>query len=169
MINWLPIPDFPSYEVSDEGHIRNTSTQLILKPRKIAKYFSVQLGAGNNRYIHRLVLHAFVGPPNGRIVRHKDNDASNNCLSNLQYGTPADNTEDRKRHDTWGTKLNERKVKIIRGLARCNFTVKRYLKSLVYAHAVYGMSLLVKLGNTLRLNRRFCSSCSLCSFYGNIR
>lgn len=51
--------------------------------------------------IHRLILEAFVGPcPEGMEARHLDNDPTNNRLDNLCWGTPKENTEDRRRHGT---------------------------------------------------------------------
>lgn len=49
--------------------------------------------------VHLLVLTAFVGPrPAGQIGRHLDGNFRNNALSNLAYGTPQDNMDDRERH-----------------------------------------------------------------------
>ena len=123
-MEWRRIPDYP-YEVSDEGDVRNIKTQRILKPQKINKYRMVQLGARNQHYIHKLVLLAFVGPADGRCVRHLDGDGSNNRLSNLEYGTMKENCDDRQRHGTWGWKLTDRHVRIIRGLHKCGFTMRR--------------------------------------------
>lgn len=45
--------------------------------------------------VHQLVLEAFVGPkPEGFEGRHRDNDGSNNALSNLSWSTHADNMDD---------------------------------------------------------------------------
>ena len=79
------------------------------------------LGAGNKFYVHDLVMLTFVGPKGSNYVRHIDNDGSNNCLSNLQYGTARDNTYDRQEHGTWGTKLTKRHIRVIRGLWKCGF------------------------------------------------
>lgn len=51
------------------------------------------------RFAHQLVLEAFVGPcPAGQEVRHKNDDRSNPRLSNLEYGTRAQNIADCKRN-----------------------------------------------------------------------
>src|SRR6187402_1272235 len=49
--------------------------------------------------IHQLVLFAFRGPcPKGLEGRHLDGTPSNNCLSNLEYGTHTENMADKHRH-----------------------------------------------------------------------
>lgn len=45
--------------------------------------------------VHRLVLLAWVGPPEaGQIVRHLDGNKHNNTVGNLAWGTPAENGAD---------------------------------------------------------------------------
>jgi hypothetical protein len=56
-------------------------------------------GHGKSAWVHRLVLRAFVGePPTGHISRHLDGDPTNNALTNLKWGTPAENNADMVRH-----------------------------------------------------------------------
>lgn len=51
------------------------------------------------RYVHRLVLEAFVGPcPPGMLCCHNDGDSANNRLGNLRWDTPAANAADTLRH-----------------------------------------------------------------------
>jgi hypothetical protein len=116
---WRDVPDFPGYQVSDIGHVR--SCRLPGPNRRggaIAKgcwrmltlgnkreYSSVQIKSENgkncNRSVHRLVLEAFVGPrPEGMECRHLDGDPSNNRLGNLQWGTPKENRQDMRVHQT---------------------------------------------------------------------
>lgn len=53
------------------------------------------------KYIHQLVLLAFIGPcPDGLESLHEDGDPSNDDLSNLKYGTHAENMADKIRHGT---------------------------------------------------------------------
>lgn len=55
----------------------------------------VQLGRGNQAYVHHLVLEAFVGPaPVGTVGLHWDDDPARNHLDNLRWGTRADNFAD---------------------------------------------------------------------------
>lgn len=49
-----------------------------------------------------LVLTYFVGPkPDGKECCHKDDDRSNNDISNLYWGTHYENMQDRKRHGNY--------------------------------------------------------------------
>jgi len=51
------------------------------------------------KYIHRLVLEAFVGPAEpGHQGRHLDGTRTNNHLSNLAWGTVSENALDCDRH-----------------------------------------------------------------------
>ena len=119
------IPGYPNYEINEKGVVRNINRQSVLKPQTVAKYRVVQLGKGNQRYIHDLVMLTFVGPKQADCVRHLDGDGSNNCLSNLEYGSYRQNSDDRQQHGTWGWKLTDRHIRVIRGLAKCGFTYAR--------------------------------------------
>ena len=56
-------------------------------------------GRWRTHFAHRLVARAFLGPcPDGMEVLHRDGDGSNARLSNLRYGTHADNGADMVRH-----------------------------------------------------------------------
>jgi hypothetical protein len=51
------------------------------------------------KYVHHLVLEAFVGPrPPGRLGLHNDGAPSHNWVSNLRWGTHGDNSRDAVRH-----------------------------------------------------------------------
>ena len=104
---WQPLPHpFRSgYEVSDRGRVRS---HLYRAPRFL-RYFddrgysrvSLQLASGDEKkfFVHALVLHAFVGPrPEGLVIRHLDGNPQNNNLSNLRYGTQAENEGDKRSH-----------------------------------------------------------------------
>lgn len=53
------------------------------------------------RAIHRLVITAFCGPrPAGMEARHLDGNQVNCHLSNLKWGTPQENADDKRRHGT---------------------------------------------------------------------
>ena len=103
---WKPIPNHEGYEVSDSGAVRswlpiNGRGGLASSPRLLtilpfadSPYLRVSL-RGKTRRVHQLVLEAFVGPcPAGHIVMHRDDDPTNNALSNLCYGTHQDNSDD---------------------------------------------------------------------------
>lgn len=105
---WLPVAEFPAYEVSDQGRVRSKKTGRVLRPARINRvgHMQVKLFDGRNnqhgRLVHRLVLEAFVGAcPVGMIARHVDErDPSNNALANLAWGTYAENEADKRRHGT---------------------------------------------------------------------
>ena len=96
---WKPIEDFDDYEVSNLGRVRSFKGRnpRILKPTP-QKSGHLQLwlrrdGETVPVRVHRLVLEAFVGEcPTGYWCLHKDDNPSNNCITNIFWGTPSDNT-----------------------------------------------------------------------------
>ena len=65
------------------------------------------------RYVHHLVLEAFVGPrPPGMSGLHRDDDPANNHVDNLYWGTSSENAFDRVRN---GNDHNARKDRCKRG------------------------------------------------------
>lgn len=109
---WLPIPGFPGYEASDHGRVRSRRRKrrdggpLILQTGlNPAGYQTVNpwaAGRGNvTKPIHYFVMLAFVGPrPADLVTRHLDGNQLNNHLTNLAYGTVAENQQDAVRHGT---------------------------------------------------------------------
>lgn len=94
---WKPVVGFEgSYEVSDEGQIRNAHGRP-LKPYSTPDVYSrVTLylrGEKQTLMVHLIVARAFLGrPPSAKHqVNHKDGDRANNALSNLEYVTPSEN------------------------------------------------------------------------------
>lgn len=92
-----------NYEVSDAGRVRRarpgrgrTYVGRIMKPTRLnfghlAVSFWID-GCRKPHLVHRLVAEAFIGPcPDGLEVNHKDGDPANNCVSNLEYVTHAEN------------------------------------------------------------------------------
>ena len=104
---WLPVVGWEGlYEVSDHGRVRGLRRGLILKPSYsnsggYALLILSRDGRQFGRYIHHLVLEAFVGPrPEGAEVRHLDGDPRNSTLANLAYGTSGENKLDQVHHGT---------------------------------------------------------------------
>jgi formate dehydrogenase assembly factor FdhD len=99
-----PINGFDGYFVSNLGRVKSVrqGKERILKgiplKRKSCSYHSVILrkdGKNHRHYIHTLVLETFVGKrPKGLVCRHKDNDVTNNCVTNLCWGTQKENMND---------------------------------------------------------------------------
>ncbi|WP_221625413.1 HNH endonuclease [Homoserinimonas aerilata] len=55
-------------------------------------------GAHSVHNVHRLVAFAFIGAPTGPVVRHLDGNPDNNAVTNLAFGTVAENNRDTIRH-----------------------------------------------------------------------
>lgn len=121
---WLPVPGYEGrYSVSDHGRVRSEvrpgrKQQIILAGgSNLFGHRQVVLSDGTSTRtfgVHRLVLAAFVGPcPEGQEVRHyPDHDPTNNHLSNLRYGTRAQNIQDMKQ---MGRCLNSNKDECVAG------------------------------------------------------
>jgi len=102
METWKPVPGFASYQVSDRGRIKSFARgkPRLLKPQPTKRgQLQVGLGRKNYRYVHRLVLEAFVGPcPDGMQGCHEDDVPSNNVLGNLRWDTQFGNMADKIRN-----------------------------------------------------------------------
>ena len=123
---WKEIPEFPGYEVSDQGRVRSywrqisfgyrNGTDFILdsQPQRIRKpginkrgkksYHHVPLYRDKKQFsreVHCLVMLAFKGPrPQGMDVCHNDNNGLNNRFDNLRYDTRSGNHMDKHKHGT---------------------------------------------------------------------
>ena len=90
MVIWRKINDYETYEVSDDGKVRNTKTEKMLKGCvNSSGYLMVCLTKDkiSKQYpMHRLVALAFIpNPENKQYVRHHDSDNMNNIVSNLYW------------------------------------------------------------------------------------
>lgn len=105
---WLPIPGFPGYEVSDLGNVRSwllpgrTENRRVepklLKPGRNTSGYPVVGLHGRTVQVHAAVLAAFIGPrPDGYVTRHLNGVKTDARLSNLVYGTPSENMQDQLR------------------------------------------------------------------------
>ena len=106
---WKPLPGWEDlYLVSNLGRVarvRKVSTLANGYPAT-----SLTRDYKNcTRTVHSMVAETFIGPrPPGMLVRHLDGDKENSLLSNLAYGTPAENCADMLRHGTnyWANKTH---------------------------------------------------------------
>jgi hypothetical protein len=73
-----------------------------LKPTSQSRgHLAIWLGRDDQRFVHRLVLEAFVGPcPPGLECLHEGGNPGNNALGNLRWGTRKENHADSVRHGT---------------------------------------------------------------------
>lgn len=84
---WREVPSAPGYTVSDYGRVRSPSGKLIGRASHVRGYVRVCIAGGRQVMVHQLVAEAFLGPAEGRRVRHIDSsDPTNNRLDNLRYG-----------------------------------------------------------------------------------
>lgn len=134
--------DIPGYEgryqVNEAGEIYSLLSHRLLrayysKPSgRRGPYLTVSLNGKTTR-VHNVVLRTFVGPRPSRMVgRHLDGDVRNNRLSNLAYGTHADNAADAKQHDRyakgerhWKAVLTDEIVREVRRLRGGGLTIIR--------------------------------------------
>ena len=123
------------YKISKAGKVksmpRNGTLGGVLRPDCFSTYEQVALFKNNSRKVckvHRLVALAFIPNPNNYpYVCHKNGDPRNNNATNLYWGTPQMNMDDKKKHGTWQggenhwkCKLTEKDVLTIRELSETN-------------------------------------------------
>ena len=107
-----PIPYAPEYEIDIFG---NVFLHGNLQPSAILSdgYFYARIRK-KPKVLHRLVLLAFVGDPPSPDCEgcHRDGNRFNNCLTNLRWGTKAENTADKIRHGTHKKKIGTKRTKL---------------------------------------------------------
>jgi len=127
-VRFKDIEGFPGYCIGDDGSVWSrwkphggTYPAPVHEWRRLATafvygYIIVTLRQPDRnlprritRYVHRLLLTAFVGPcPEGMECRHLDGCRTNNQLSNLVWGTRAENISDRIAHGSCRGERNGR-------------------------------------------------------------
>lgn len=99
---WLPVPDYEDYQVSNFGRVKSLKGRWdkiprIMKPVLILEYMYIKLcKAGKSKIfrIHRLVAQCFIPNPSGkREVNHHDGHKLNNHVSNLEWVTQSENVQ----------------------------------------------------------------------------
>lgn len=119
---WKPIKGFPGYEISSCGNVRCfrnfrgeiTDDFRMLKPLlNQDDYFYVDLYTVDHRQvhkrIHRLVADAFIGESPDLVVNHINGNKHDNCVENLEWVTPKENSTHASLNGLYRTK----KIKII--------------------------------------------------------
>lgn len=101
---FVEIPDFPGYYINKLGIVISYKygyrKELKITPDHKG-YLRVCLMKGDGktyvRFIHRLLAELFIpnpDPENFKLVRHLDDDKTNNALSNLAWGSDKENYTD---------------------------------------------------------------------------
>jgi hypothetical protein len=90
--NWKTINDYPNYEISDLGNVRNikkgTCMKLITDKNGYKQVHLFNKGKNKMLYVHRLVANAFIpNTLNKPTVNHIDGNTSNNNVNNLEWAT----------------------------------------------------------------------------------
>jgi hypothetical protein len=133
---WRPVVGYEDlYEVSSLGRVRRRAGTWGKRGNRVRAlalngfgYPSLGLYRSGKKpkmaRVHVLVAEAFIGKrPEGLQINHKDGDKTNNCVSNLEYVTPSENTNHayrtkltnpQKGDKRWNAKLTEEKVIEIR-------------------------------------------------------
>lgn len=94
---WRPIEEYHNkYYVSNLGRIKNAKGKIIKLQRSDRGYtiFTFNNQGKTTRYIHHLVMAAFGDhkPAPYYQIDHIDGNKNNNCISNLEWVTPSENT-----------------------------------------------------------------------------
>lgn len=126
---WKRVAGHEEYGVSSLGRVRSPRCGVMSLNRRKDGYLSVCLcdkGKVSVRYVHHLVLEAFVGPrPQGHVSRHLNGRRDDNRLGNLAWGTRSENEADKLSHGTYQRGdgapsgiLSERQVRVVKKLLR---------------------------------------------------
>lgn len=87
------IEEFPQYQISNLGNIKNSKGQLLVigKRKSNSGYIQVRLYDGSKyhyRYLHRLIATTFIPNPNNyRTVNHINGNKIDNKVPNLEWAS----------------------------------------------------------------------------------
>lgn len=101
MEEYRVIPDYPRYSISNLGNVINNQTGQVISQRKSSRgYMRFNVRTGIPKYekpktlvTHRMVAELFLPKVQGKdYINHKDADKTNNCVDNLEWCTPKENS-----------------------------------------------------------------------------
>jgi len=112
MVKWKSHPDFPDIKISNNGMVYRNGNPVRLYERALfasKRYYFIVNDKVNGVYksyrydVHSLVFKLFSGQsiPKGFHIHHKDFNAKNNHINNLELLSPKDHKE---RHSSLKTK-----------------------------------------------------------------
>ena len=99
MEEWKSIIDFPGYQISSYGNVRNITTNKFLRCplSKQDNYFRVSLSKNGKAYtflIHRLIATHFIpNTENKELVDHINRVRTDNRIENLRWATHSENNQ----------------------------------------------------------------------------
>lgn len=140
---FVGIPDFPGYQVSNHGQVKNSKTGKILKPYKMSKgYYTVGFwsdGKKKRLSIHRLVAQAFLpNPDNLSEVNHINGCKTDNNVCNLEWATGSNNVLHAYQTGLRKTKLSAIQVTEIRNLIKQGLTQREIASKFSVSHSTIG-------------------------------
>jgi hypothetical protein len=136
-----------------QGWVRTTERRRQLKTQpQEGGHLKVTLATARgrqHRYVHTLVLLAFVGPrPAGQQGRHKDGVPTHNWPDNLCWGTRQENSDDRTAHGRVPKGESNGKSKITSSIALAIVSRRRNGEAATAIAASYGVDKQVVYGVT---------------------
>lgn len=95
---WLPVPNFPGYEISNLGRCRNKYKRILKKYINPGNGYVVRRlsckGKWSQFYMHRLVAQLFIpNPDNLPQVNHKNGIKDDNRVENLEWCSVSNNAK----------------------------------------------------------------------------
>jgi len=97
MEEWRDIVNFPNYQVSNLGNVKNCKTNTMIKTSlgtKDKRYYYVSIYNEKNcrLLLHRIIAKAFIPTDDDSLeIDHKDRNTHNNNIENLRWATKSEN------------------------------------------------------------------------------
>lgn len=102
---WKPIPDYPSYFISNFGNVKRNEKILkggLMGTKQLYKGVSLRKNGTQKTFlIHRLVGEAFLERNEYNEIDHIDRNKLNNNVSNLRWVSSQLNNRNRRKMDTY--------------------------------------------------------------------
>jgi hypothetical protein len=124
---WKTIEEYPNYDVSSFGNIRNNKTNKLLKPSlNSSGYYRYTLIHNFKRTTvsaHRIVAETFLdNPENKPTVNHKDRNRINNNLENLEWYTHLE----QNLHKSQSNNIRSHALNVLRICSKTNVVLESY-------------------------------------------